>query len=45
MTAYTITPQEEQMWGDQYDAMETMEAGQDWMLENYGGPLQMLDQQ
>jgi len=44
-TAYTVTPQEEQMWGDQYDAMGTMEAGQDWTSENYGGPLQTLDQQ
>jgi hypothetical protein len=42
---YHIAPQEETSWGDLYEGTGTLDQGYEWSSENYGGPLQTMDQQ
>jgi hypothetical protein len=42
---YHIALQEEASWGDLYEGTGTLDQGYEWSLENYGGPLQTMDQQ
>ncbi|KAG2746616.1 hypothetical protein P692DRAFT_20886750 [Suillus brevipes Sb2] len=36
---------EETSWGDLYEGTGTLDQGYEWSSENYGGPLQTMDQQ